>query len=57
MRTRSDAFTALVHWRRRNEDHIMASHDRLAAHEFIHRWWFNYDEGHLEVLARLLTDV
>jgi hypothetical protein len=34
----------------------MANHDRLAAHEFIHRWWFNYDEGHLEVLAGLLTD-
>jgi hypothetical protein len=34
----------------------MANHDRLAAHEFIHLWWFNYDEGHLEVLAGLLTD-
>lgn len=34
----------------------MADHDRLAAHEFIHHWWFHYDEGNLGVLAGLLTD-
>ena len=27
----------------------MTAHDRFAAHELIHRWWFNYDEGHLDV--------
>jgi hypothetical protein len=31
-------------------------HDRFAAHELIHRWWFNYDEGRLEVLEGLLTE-
>jgi len=36
--------------------HDHDAHDRLAAHELIHRWWFNYDEGHLDVLAGLLTD-
>jgi hypothetical protein len=34
----------------------MSSHDRLAIHETINRWWFNYDEGHLDVLEELLTD-
>ena len=34
----------------------MTTHDRLAAHELIHRWWLNYDEGHLDVLEGLLTD-
>ena len=34
----------------------MTRHDRFAAHEFINRYWFNYDEGHLDVLAGLLTD-
>jgi hypothetical protein len=34
----------------------MTVHDRLAAHELIHKWWFNYDEGHLDVLADLLTE-
>jgi len=34
----------------------MSGHDRFAAHELIHRWWFNYDEGHLDVLEGLLTD-
>lgn len=34
----------------------MTVHDPFAAHELIHQWWFNYDEGHLEVLAGLLTD-
>lgn len=31
-------------------------HDRLAVHEFVHRWWFLYDEGHLDALAGLLTE-
>jgi hypothetical protein len=34
----------------------MTAHDRMAIHELIHRWWFNYDEGHLDVLDGLLTD-
>jgi len=34
----------------------MSGHDRGAAHELIHRWWFNYDEGRLDVLEDLLTD-
>jgi len=34
----------------------MTTHDRFAAHEFIHRWWFNYDEGHLDVLTDLLVE-
>jgi hypothetical protein len=34
----------------------MTTHDHFAAHEFVNRWWFHYDEGHLEVLAGLLTD-
>ena len=34
----------------------MTRHDRFAAHEFISRYWFNYDEGHLDVIAALLTD-
>jgi hypothetical protein len=34
----------------------MSLHDRFAAHEFIHRYWYTYDEGHLEVLAGFLTD-
>jgi len=32
------------------------THDRMAIHELVHRWWINYDEGHLDVLADLLTD-
>jgi hypothetical protein len=32
------------------------SHDRFAAHELIHRWWWNYDEGHLDVLEGLMTE-
>jgi len=36
--------------------HDHGAHDRLAAHELIHRWWFNYDEGHLDVLTDLLTE-
>ena len=34
----------------------MTRHDHFAAHELIHRWWFNYDEGNLAVLDELLTD-
>ena len=34
----------------------MTGHDRFAAHELIHRWWFNYDEGNLAMLENLLTD-
>lgn len=34
----------------------MTSHDRMAVHETINRYWFNYDEGRLEVLEELLTD-
>jgi hypothetical protein len=34
----------------------MNGHDRFAAHELIHRWWYNYDEGNLAVLEGLLTD-
>jgi len=34
----------------------MTGHDHLAAHQLIHRWWFNYDEGRLDVLADLLTE-
>jgi hypothetical protein len=34
----------------------MSAHDRFAAHELIHRWWFNYDEGNLDVLEGLMTD-
>src|SRR5688500_11081658 len=34
----------------------MTVHDRFAAHELVHQWWFNYDEGNFDVLERLLTD-
>jgi hypothetical protein len=34
----------------------MTRHDRFAAHEFINRYWYNYDEGRLDVIAGLLTD-
>lgn len=34
----------------------MSGHDHPAAIELINKWWFNYDEGHLDVLAGLLTD-
>lgn len=34
----------------------MNAHDHLAIHETINRYWFNYDEGHLEVLEQLLTE-
>jgi SnoaL-like domain len=35
---------------------VVVSHDRLAAHELIHRYWLNYDEGNMEVLESLLTE-
>jgi hypothetical protein len=35
---------------------MSTGHDRFAAHELINRWWFNYDEGHLDALEGLLTD-
>ncbi len=31
------------------------THDHVAAHEFVSRWWFNYDEGHLDRLSGLLA--
>ena len=34
----------------------MKGHDHFAAHELIHRWWYNYDEGNLGALEDLLTD-
>jgi len=34
----------------------MTDHDHFAAHELINRYWFNYDEGHLEVCEQLLTE-
>lgn len=34
----------------------MPVHDHLAAHQLVNRWWINYDEGHLDVLAGLLTE-
>ena len=34
----------------------MTRHDRFAAHELINRYWFLYDEGHLDVLVGLLTE-
>jgi hypothetical protein len=34
----------------------MTVHDRFAAHELVHRWWFNYDEGHLDKCEDMLTE-
>jgi len=34
----------------------VSNHDRTDAVDLIHRWWFNYDEGNLEVLESLLAD-
>ena len=34
----------------------MPAHDRIAVHELIHRYWFHYDEGHLDVIERLLHE-
>ncbi len=41
---------------RRNDLRSPVVHDRFAAHELVNRWWFNYDEGNLDVLEGLLTD-
>jgi hypothetical protein len=35
----------------------MVAHDRMAIHELIHRWWFEYDEGNLDVLVTLAGDI
>jgi hypothetical protein len=35
---------------------MTTGHDHLAAHETVHRWWFNYDEGNLDVCASLLAE-
>ncbi len=34
----------------------MSVHDHFAAHEFINRYWFNYDEGYLDVINGFLAD-
>lgn len=34
----------------------MAAHDHFAAHELVHRYWFHYDEGHLDVIEGLLLE-
>jgi SnoaL-like domain len=34
----------------------MAAHDRLAIHEFVHRYWYHYDEGLLDVIATMTSD-
>ena len=34
----------------------MTAHDRFAAHEFINRYWFTYDEGHLDALEGFLHE-
>jgi hypothetical protein len=34
----------------------MVTHDRFAAHEFVNRYWFTYDEGRLDVLAGFLAE-
>lgn len=34
----------------------MSQHDHLAAMQLVHRWWCNYDEGHLELCAAMLAD-
>ncbi|MFN8028104.1 MAG: nuclear transport factor 2 family protein [Acidimicrobiia bacterium] len=34
----------------------MAGHDHYAIQEFIQRYWFHYDEGHLDVLRGYLAD-
>ena len=30
--------------------------DVVAVQELLGKWWFNYDEGHFDTLAKLLTD-
>jgi len=34
----------------------MTVHDHFAAHEFINRYWFTYDEGHLDVLGSYFVE-
>src|SRR4051812_14334701 len=34
----------------------MPGHDHFAVQEFIQRYWFHYDEGHLDVLRTFLAD-
>ena len=34
----------------------MAAHRPLTIHELVHRYWFHYDEGHLDVVAGLLHE-
>ena len=34
----------------------MSGHDRFDAHELVARWWFNYDEGNMNVLESLLAE-
>ena len=34
----------------------MTGHNHFAAHELVHRWWYTYDEGYLDVLESLVTD-
>lgn len=31
-------------------------HDHLAVHETLHRWYFHYDEGRLDVCATMVAD-
>lgn len=35
---------------------VSAVHDLVAAHQAIHRWYFLYDEGHLDVCATMVTE-
>jgi hypothetical protein len=35
-------------------DHF--AHDHFAVQEFVQRYWFHYDEGHLDVLRTFLAD-
>jgi hypothetical protein len=34
----------------------VSGHDHFAVQEFIQRYWFHYDEGHLDVLRTYLAD-
>jgi SnoaL-like domain len=34
----------------------MTVHDHFAAHQFVNRYWFAYDEGHLDVLETFLAE-
>ena len=35
---------------------MTSTHDRFAAHELVHRYWFNYDEGNLDLLETFWTE-